>query len=62
MLNCIRSQNSKGQFPKLYEQFRVLNQSVKIVDNTQNQCSINCIGVNKYLGGNRVARLNSHQS
>ena len=27
MLNCIRSQNSKGQFPKLYEQFRVLNQS-----------------------------------
>jgi hypothetical protein len=42
MINCIRSQNSKGQFPKLHEQFGVLNQSVKTVDNTQNQCGINC--------------------
>jgi hypothetical protein len=28
MLNCIRSQNFKRQFPKLYELFRDLNQSV----------------------------------
>ncbi len=27
MLNCIQSKNSKGNIPKLYEQFRVLNQS-----------------------------------